>query len=545
MRIYDNEPLGKGNAGDKKNIVQSYLDLRNFLNPEGIGIKGVGNWKIVVGRKGSGKTHLLRYIHEVNVKNKVTSEYCPMQDNMLSRGAFPYRGEKTFEEEFLFWASMWRIAFNVSALSVFFCRHIQNQDAYEAIGSFVYKKTAQIIDEPKKYFDAYINRNYPAIAWDFDSKQTPLEVMDALTSKFPNSISAQNGLIDTLNHTALEKDVRALLQQYGGVHYLIDGLDEFSLADPRGWSALQVGLFKAIFLMASLSKNSQYLKVTIAIRNYVHSIITSEDPHYDRAKSDVAILNWDKVAAKAFLESCLNKIANGNFADSDKLLADRPFANWLGFDDIKISSRNMNEDVEEYFLRHTRLTPRHIVEAINTICKEKNIARNRNTAFSVNDFKEAISEQAYGHGKAMFKHAAEELRAQLEEIEIEHSKELRKKSTKTQNTTLADRLEEVVAYCGDEVIEMDYLDLVIHDKFFNGSDIKSPEYKAQREIIKNVMWRSAIFAYKKNEEENWKFCWSKGELGLAGPKRRASFVGFHSTLIDVCDLKVKNHGTIF
>ena len=64
--------------------------------------------------------------------------------------------------------------------------------------------------------------------------------------------------------------------------------------------------------------------------------------------------------------------------------------------------------------------------------------------------------------------------------------------------------------------------------------------------IEAVLWRSGIIAYReqKDGESFWRFPWAEGKLGFANPHNPTTIVGFHGSMIDVCDIKVHADGPV-
>jgi hypothetical protein len=276
--------------------------------------------------------------------------------------------------------------------------------------------------------------------------------------------------------------------------------------------------------------------------------VIARDPQFDRSTHYITKLRWDKTAARLFLTKSLQKVHGDNFALSDLLQGPRPLANWLGFESVIINGRKNAELVEDYFLRHTRLAPRHIVERFNALVAEQNRKHLNDSRLDENDFRRIISEGSSMYGQLILKTTVEEMMVQIPEIQIEVEKAiLSGGSSETLLQFLIDELIELIIKCGCEIIDTEVFhnDLLspFIQKILNGD--ATLNQTAIQKRVEDVMWRSGLIAYEKvlDTTRSWQFSWETG--ASSGANRASKFIGFHPTLIDVCNLEVSPHGPAY
>lgn len=546
---FDPAPFGEPNASDRSDIENTYVDVTDVISAKYISTNDITKAKIVVGRKGSGKTHLLRHIEILSRPKVQLCKYLSLGSDIFSgRGIRAFRGVMSPEETTVFWAELWKAAFLLSVLTIFYNQNPERR-AIKAIhaceGDVFFQETPDLLAD----FRNSIRNNYPQVAWDQAPRRplSPIAMLSEITKRYTNLNSVNEDFRKSLNFDYLEHDVLQLLHNYGQVHYIIDGLDELAWADLTGWLDVQRGLFKCAFLLSAVTKSTQYLKLTVSVRNYVFNRST-QDPHADRTDAHLLKLNWDRNAAERFLNERLYSASGGNFARSELLEGPRPFAKWLGFETKLPSTRGFEESVEQYLLRHTRLSPRNIIDALNKLASDIGQADKQKQDFSPDEFSKSVSTIARDIAKKMLITTAEEVVATIPGAEKLLA--ARQNDYKVQGEFLinmvADELEAAIAMMEYEVVTRekfgDLLDLICDFSIGSVSD------KGKRQTcrdIEGILWRSGLIAYRQKSDEPWKFSWADGEFGFSRPAIAADEIGFHSSLIDLCGLKVSESAPIF
>jgi hypothetical protein len=98
------------------------------------------------------------------------------------------------------------------------------------------------------------------------------------------------------------------------------------------------------------------------------SIYKSEHAPRYHDEPHIRVLNWDVKALEYLLREKICKLPS-EFRLSDELEVS-PIERWLGCATIINEKRGIEEGLEDYLLRHTRLIPRDVVSLGNTLCRE-------------------------------------------------------------------------------------------------------------------------------------------------------------------------------
>lgn len=543
-----NEPLGDGDANGKRGSIQKYhIDIRKLLDPNEIGSGRIENSKIIFGGKGAGKTHLLLFILNAVAKER-QAFYCPITNPRMIGPVKPFKGKLRAEERIMFWSDMWRIAVNLSILSQFLARPVRIRPL-----QFFYRNRIAFDNESidnklvHSAFREYVAVEYPELDRSANHPIDPLEALDYITDRYRTNESAQTKLLHPLNISGLENDLNILLSQTKPMHFLLDGLDEYAFSDPNGWADIQYGLYRAIFQFQKRQNFGQKVFLTAALRNYMYDVIAN-DPQFDRAASYITKLRWSKEAAHSFLQNSLKSISKLNFARSKKLDAPEPLSNWLGFSHINIPSRGTQEKVEDYFLRHTKMSPRQIVERVNNLVQLQNNKARSGQALEESDFRRIISDGGREYGNALIKTAVEEIAVQVPEIQTTVRRV--RENTGTDEplfSYMAGVLKQLVSELGEEIVDRTLIkERLVKEFVCECLNIKPEDVTdTVAKNVEDVLWRSGVIAYRRRlgDVSSWEYCWETG--ASSGMFDAARKVGFHPTLIDTCELQVSPNGPVF
>lgn len=544
---YDDAPMGSEDARDRggDDIEASYIDVTSLIQSN-LPASRLYESKVVVGRKGSGKTHVLLHLQNLARKQGRDVIYTNLDRNLFQgRGLLPYHGTESPEQCMALWAAVWRIALSMAAVSHFTARRISSkarQAVQDCIGEFVFDSSMDVEQLSRRFCDTLRERHGDLIP-DADSPLDPVRALEDIIRRYKN-LRSLNAFLESVDYRKLESDVSILLHRYGTLQFLIDGLDEYAWSDPKGWLELQVGLFTAAFELATVRTYTQHLKLTIALRNYVFTR-ASQSPHVDRARSHILTLNWNFAAARNFLNQRLRKLANGNFARSEHLAGDRPLVKWLGFDTVKSPLRSSAEDVEQYMLRHSRLSPRNLVEVFNSLCAVQNALHREHRQLGPEQFRDIVEQHARSVGDLMLKVAAEEILAILPP-----PPDIGRKSITPEYavTGVAEKIATTISECSNEVINRDTCSKsLIQPILMRLGFLKEADDVDLGLDLEAALWRSGIFAYQRESDagSHWLFSWSSNSLGPAGNAQTARYIGFHSCLIGCCSLTASPNGPVF
>ena len=151
--------------------------------------------------------------------------------------------------------------------------------------------------------------------------------------------------------------------------FYIDAVDEEFAHAPMHWHRCQKGLFYQTMRLLRDSKLGERLHIFICIRDIVYSsVLRSEHGTRYVKEPHIRILNWSKGAISYFLHEKLKRLDNKFFVGYIRDVKD--VTSWLGIRELHNDVRDIDEPIEQYLLRHTRLLPRDIIILGNSLCAE-------------------------------------------------------------------------------------------------------------------------------------------------------------------------------
>jgi len=548
---YLDTPLGEEDASKRKDVGAVFVDVRQLIRQPNLETNDIASIKIVVGKKGSGKTHILRYIEE---RARATRDvvFCALDDN-----AIPIRLERQFTKHLdrptsrARWSKFWRAVIAFSIVTRFVLQKASSE-ARRAVAQFNHNHVFVPVEIPARNWNVHrqaicqhFQEHLPkAVPFSFAQPRgflNPGEIMPLLLEGI-SSIEAFENLVDSIDTTILEMDVSTLVRAVKPLQIIIDGVDDVSWRQPRMWLDFQVGLFDAVFFYSQAQRHSDRINITIAIRNFVF-LSAAESPHIDRVKHLLS-LNWSPESALAFLNRRLRQVAGAPFPDSELLIGETPLRNWLGFDTVVAKRRGKEEYVEDYVLRHTRLSPRNLIRVFNMLSQEKSRQSFLGKSFGPENFQLEVDNVAHEVADLMLKTASEEVIAFVGEI----SSTVPVARTEGVVLWVSQELSAAIARAGREVLEwagyrsflVDFLLAILPGRV----DVESKRFDQQLQIVEKILWRSNVIAFwgARGFDQGWVFSWSPRESHNPAPNSR---VGFHSALIGRCNLEVCEDGPVF
>lgn len=158
--------------------------------------------------------------------------------------------------------------------------------------------------------------------------------------------------------------IQKALRSSRELYIFIDAIDDNYRYAPTYWQQCQRGLFHAVMDTQRTEVEASKLHVVISIRDLTLSSI-SRSEHATRYLNNETIiaLTWSWDACREFLCRKLALLDAGFFTES----TDRTLSNFLGRTTIYNEVRGVREPVEQYILRHTRLSPRDIISLGNAL----------------------------------------------------------------------------------------------------------------------------------------------------------------------------------
>lgn len=337
--------------------------------------------RIIVGKKGSGKTTYLRriqiycknsernfYVDDLNFHSIYTSEIIKFSEF--------YDGEVVSSK----WMAIWRCAILRSLTT-----HIFNSKVLKK-----YLKSSFDISAFKKNFKSIL------------SQQTTPSSVYTQVKEIINNIENRRSFEKFINSFLwydLEVYLSEILKTLPTICFFIDAIDEEYHQSPQHWLLAQKGLFYEVMRLFR-NNNLNNLYIFISIRDNVYfSILQGEHSSRYLQSNSVKILNWDEVSIKYLLEKKVSVLDKTFFVENS---SKNTIYNWLGTEKIFNSFVNTEENVVDYILRHTRMIPRDIILMGNILCErivqEKNVTSLRGVDRQ-SLIKEQVSKIAYFLGR--------------------------------------------------------------------------------------------------------------------------------------------------
>lgn len=306
--------------------------------------------RVVIGRKGSGKTFCLRRLrNELESNDSLTVADAnlgrlaePSEPTQLLRTLHVLQVSQWYPEPLLTeaWQLLWgRAIITASATHLAYNRslrpHLSDEEHHDLLADFSELKIFSRSREPR----------------------SPLTALKALVTGHRTGTALDRFLDDPL-WDDLEARVGSLLGHCPPLYFLIDSIDEEFSHAPGYWLRCQKGLFYETMRLLRNSRLGGRLHVVISIRDVVlYSVFRSE--HATRYVGDphIRVLDWGRESARAFLDGKINRMPE---ALRERHGNPTSLTEWLGFSSVTNSLGEV-EGVYDYLLRHTQCLPRDIV----------------------------------------------------------------------------------------------------------------------------------------------------------------------------------------
>lgn len=330
------------------------MSLSNHFIPfsgGGIAHSGLGmdgrdrSVRVIVGRKGAGKTLYLRrlaaYAAQDNSLYAYGTQHNTPRTSDIVRVCGWYPESLGVEK----WMGIWKAAILRSLVS-----HVQNSERLRL--------------SPE--FELELHTVYASLCGTFD---VPHSVYSQLTYIIKHHRSAQDldGYIFDPRWESLEYKLGEGLKGSPPVCFYLDAIDEEFRHAPRYWLMCQKGLLYQVMRFLADDRLGGRLHIVICIRDHVYSA-TQQTEHASKYMETkyIRVLDWNRSSIRYFLHEKLRHLDPRWMADP----SDRTAAGWLGTDKVYNPVRKREEAVETYLLRHTRLIPRDVVVLGNRLCAE-------------------------------------------------------------------------------------------------------------------------------------------------------------------------------
>jgi hypothetical protein len=306
--------------------------------------------RVIVGRKGSGKTVYLRRLQAY--ADREASLYADDIQQSLPQTESVVNFCQQFPPEILTekWIELWRCAILASAIThILYHRDLRDK---------VSPETAETL---KKDYSTILPSGY----------RTPVSAYSQVT-RIIDSNRTYNAINAHLNNDAWNQVEWLLgdeLARFPPLCFYIDAVDEDFENAPMYWLRCQLGLFYAVMRMLRDTRLGGRLHITICIRDIVlAAVLRSEHKTRYIREPHIRVLKWNLPAIAHFLNQKISGLPIDYFMGNVEAKG-KTLASWLGRDLIRNTPRKIEEPVQQYLLRHTRLIPRDVITLGNALCE--------------------------------------------------------------------------------------------------------------------------------------------------------------------------------
>lgn len=295
--------------------------------------------RVIVGRKGSGKTvYLRRFQAHTDDDGGVLA--LPLDPSAPSTGEIVkfshwFAGNDLTEQ----WSRAWRAAILRAA-----CSHALHSPALAEYGSPAAR--------------AGLSEAAERIMPEVGAPRSPYDQLSGLIFEH----SRGHHLEATLRQPRwgdLEYWFGEFIRDAPPLFFYLDAIDEEYKMAPNYWMRCQKGLFYQVMRLLRDPMFGNRLHVVISVRdNVFSSVLRSEHATRYRTDPHIRVLAWDRPAIEFFLSEKLERL------DLKYLMVDsgrRRVSDWLGCTTIHNDARMVEEPIGDYLVRHTRLLPRDII----------------------------------------------------------------------------------------------------------------------------------------------------------------------------------------
>jgi hypothetical protein len=346
---HSSAPFGNpdGAKGNLKDVQTSFIDLSGGAAAGDLVSRADDRTvRVLVGKKGVGKTmYLRRFQASASSEESVFAggrETTPPATEDVMRVTQLYEAATTTES----WSLIWRRAIQRSVATQLLCQPWLRQTLDEEV-------------------EQHLRSDHPKLV---PACRTPRPIY-AEVSDIVRSEQTAYKLDDYLRHPGwaeVEHWLGRAMHDAPPIYLYIDGLDDHFQRAPMYWLKCQKGLFYEVMSMLDDEMGSR-LHVVVCIRDIVlSSVLRGEHAGRYRQSPHIRKLEWDFKTVRYFLHEKVRRLDEAFVLDP----ATEGTAGWLGRESIHNRARGVDECVEDYLLRHTRLIPRDVVVLGNALCQE-------------------------------------------------------------------------------------------------------------------------------------------------------------------------------
>jgi len=389
---YHPAPFGHpdGSSGNLQEVQDHFVDFSASGTAGGLASRlDDRTVRVIVGKKGVGKTiYLRRYQASASDESSLFAadrESSPPATEDVVRVSQLFSANTVTET----WTLIWRRAIQRSVVSQLLCRP-QLRNGIEPA----------VLDHLREDFTSLI----PAC-------RTPRFVYTEVTDIVASAHTAHKldeYLKDRL-WSELDYWLAQAMRDAPPIYLFIDAVDEHFQRAPMYWLKCQKGLLLQVMSMVQGELGSR-LHVVVGIRDLVlSSVLRGEQASRFRSSPHIRVLEWDHASIRYFLHEKIQRLDRRLLMRQSKT----DIEGWLGVRRIGNLARGVDEDVEDYLLRHTRLIPRDVVVLGNALCQQTALAAGREPALNDDVLRRVVGQVARGIADEQLRVCANQMAADL------------------------------------------------------------------------------------------------------------------------------------
>lgn len=513
----ENFPFGDpdGARADTADIMEGFVRFRGVAGGGGIATEADNrNIRVIVGKKGAGKTVYLRRLQmsthdEDSVFSQKISSNIPNTSQILEFSETCEYNQITER-----WMEFWHNSIIASTMSLVLYK-----------GYF------------SDYFDqkikGKISKKYEKILPSTEVPRTVYETARFFLSKFNTGAKIEELLSSDLWFD-MQYQLNEILKNAPPVFVYLDAVDEEFSNAPMEWHQCQKGLFLAVMrLLREASDISGRLHITICIRDIVFSsVLSGEHAGRYRDTPNICKLSWNRDRINYFFNRKIEKLPDEYFDDSSK---EKNLENFLSSKEIYNDSKNINEPLIDYIVRHTRFLPRDIVEVGNELSRAKigrktGLVKDDESWFAI--IRSIIASKSRNFATEQLRICSNQITAHERPAYAAHH---RYSDFYTANQEYVEQrsnvLKEIITDFGYEKFEKDFIEMI--------REISNDKLKFDINLP-SILWQNGLIGIDKSGScESFKFFNLDDRDDFLLPDD-AKFYAFHSCLNDVVKFSVKS-----
>jgi hypothetical protein len=516
IETFEEGPFGVADghlaAIDQENFVEVDPLISQLGTATRSGHRGV---RVLVGRKGSGKTvYLRRFQASVAIEDSVLAtpieQRTPPTEHIIEFSHWR-RGHNLTES----WSQVWRAAILRSVTThVLFSKHLSSYGEPECRTALA-DLSAQLIPEVNTPRGPY-NQLSEIIA----AHGSPQELERMLRMPAWGDMEYWLG---------------EFIRDAPPIFFYLDAVDEEFKASPHYWMRCQQGLFYQVMRLLRDPMFGSRLHIVISVRdNVFSSVLRSEHATRYRTDPHIKLLTWNRIAIDYFLHRKLERL------DAQFLMegsGDRRLIDWLGRETVENSARHLEEPLGDYLVRHTRLLPRDIILLGNALTDAVVRAKKAGKdAVDEAEIREVVSKVATWCGKEQLEICGNQILGDLIPHGAARKSELQPyTSDQEYERHISGRIADIISGLGEDQFDGETLGLLAE---------MGREELGESIDLPSVLWQNGLLGFgdARIGPEDWIFHGVEDVDSFLVPTNRERYA-FHPCLLDTLGLSGGGPGT--